>query len=132
MSHLDGHCFPKEVSGMYTAHSFWSSNFQYRYGRNCQKLGSSHQCSKELQITKPTSMQAKLLVLSSNGKAKAWWLEPGWQKRGGQRLGFQGHPGQHLPPHGVVKKAKRAKRRGRVLCSEDLHSWQGGGKEVTY
>ena len=81
------------------------------YGRNSQKLGSC-QCSKELQISKPISLQAALLVIGSHGRELAL---PRWEK--GKSKDGKGRSGE----------SKRE-----TLCSEDLRSWQDGEVKKLY
>ena len=70
---------------------------------------------KNYRSSSPLACEQSLLVLSSNGKATARVARAGWPEAG--------CPGA---PH--VARGPRKQ----VLCAEDLHSWWGGGEEVTY
>ena len=74
-----------------------------------EKLGSSCWNSKELQINKAISIQAKFISAKRLGN----------QHLGGQRPAGQGFPHVAREP------------REQVLCSEDLYSWRGGGEGIT-
>ena len=66
-----------------------------------------------------------LLVLSSDGRAKARVARAGWPEHG--------WPASTPAPTTTLCDKKGPKwPRERVLCSEDLRSWWDGGEEVTY
>ena len=76
-----------------------------------EKLNSSCRCSKELQIGKPISMQAKFIRFISDTFS---WKRMGLAEVGVKGIGVGGKSqGQHW-----------------VLCPEDLHSWLDGVKKL--